>query len=107
MDASALTGCVTSTREKTETETHRHHLSGMRHRSGSEPNVFGLLPGDMPKFLFGEWSIPLKWKVTKWLNAQSGTLAMTALIVAVFLNVWPGQGADCSGQSTVELLTAK
>jgi hypothetical protein len=31
-------------------------------------------------------------KVDKWQNALSGTLAMMALIAAVFLTVWPGQG---------------
>ena len=106
MGASALQGCFTSIREKTETEANRPHLSGVRHRSGGEPSVFGLLSDEMPKFLF-EDSIFLKRKATKWLNAQSRIPAMIALIVAVFLNVWLGQGADYSGQSTVESLTAK
>jgi len=40
----------------------------------------------------------LEREVSKWQNALSRTLAMMALIAAVFLNVWPGQGPDCSGQ---------
>jgi len=67
-----------------ETDAHRTHLVQRGFLRVGETTPFGFLPRQMPEIFFEFGADFLKRKVSKWQNALSRTLAMMALIAAVF-----------------------